>query len=258
MKKCHFYPRPGLAFGYCRCLRLSCGHQSRACPRDNWWLVPARITKFELDMQNILVKIPIVLGVDWPWSSRSNFTWKSKFTLFWACPHDTRHKLKLGFPNFDQKCILVLLRSLLILGLIGLDLQFHFQFWNPFFYQIYLCCFCKYLVWPSVMYLVKHHWRPISFHGYWLYISFAVNHRWTFRSIIDIAIDSIHIGGLIFSVNHSGALCLQSPSTSGSARMRDTLPCAWQGISKHQNTVEFRRNCRQGSTLRVVRSSDPT
>ena len=34
------------------------------------------------------------------------------------------------------------------------------------------------------------------------------------------------------------------PSTSGSARMRDTLPCAWHGISKHQNTGEFRRTCR--------------
>ena len=32
-------------------------------------------------------------------------------------------------------------RFLLILGLIGLDLQFHFQFLNPFLYQTYLCCF---------------------------------------------------------------------------------------------------------------------
>ena len=45
----------------------------------------------------------------------------------------------------------------------------------------------------------------------WLlsYISFVVDHRWTFRSIIDIAIDSIHIGRRIFSENHSGARCLQ-------------------------------------------------
>ena len=45
----------------------------------------------------------------------------------------------------------------------------------------------------------------------WLltYISFVVDHRWTFRSIIDIAIDSIHIGRWILSVNHSGARCLQ-------------------------------------------------
>ena len=48
-----FYPRPVLAFGYCRCLRLSvcvCPsvRQSRACPRDNSWPVSARITKFGL------------------------------------------------------------------------------------------------------------------------------------------------------------------------------------------------------------------
>ena len=66
----------------------SCGRQSRACPRDNLWLVPARITKFEPDMKNILVIIPIVLRFDWSWSSRSKLTWKSKFTLFGACPHD--------------------------------------------------------------------------------------------------------------------------------------------------------------------------
>ena len=40
-----------------------CGRQSRACPHDNLWLVPARITKFEPDMQNILGKIHIALGL---------------------------------------------------------------------------------------------------------------------------------------------------------------------------------------------------
>ena len=47
----NFYPRPVLAFGYCRCLRLSvcvsvCVGQPLACPRDNSWPVSARITKF--------------------------------------------------------------------------------------------------------------------------------------------------------------------------------------------------------------------
>ena len=80
----------------------------------------------------------------------------------------------------------------------------------------------------------------------WLltYISFVVDHRWTFISIIDIAIDSIHIGRRIFSVIHSGARCLQ-PRVH-----RDPHACvtrylmSWHGISKHQNTAEFRRNCR--------------
>ena len=46
-----YYPRPVLAFGYCRCLRLSVCvsvrvRQPLACPRDNLWPVSARITKF--------------------------------------------------------------------------------------------------------------------------------------------------------------------------------------------------------------------
>ena len=85
-----------------------------------------------------------------------------------------------------------------------------FSILKPVFYQIYLRCFCKYLMRLSSVMKWDHRWRPIGFHGYWLYISFAINHRWTFRSIIDIAIDSIHIGGRIFSVNHSGVLCFQS------------------------------------------------
>ena len=38
----------------------------------------------------------------------------------------THHLFKLGFPNLDHKCILALLRSLLIWGLIDLELHFHF------------------------------------------------------------------------------------------------------------------------------------
>ena len=85
----------------------------------------------------------------------------------------------------------------------------------------------------------------------WLltYLSFVADHRWTFRSIIDITIDSIRIGRRIFSVNHSGARCLQ-PRVH-----RDPHACAtrylmsWHGISKHQNTGEFHRNCRHNMGL---------
>ena len=55
---------------------------------------------------------------------------KSKnFTPFWACEFVRairQYQMKWGFPNLDQKCILALLRPLLILGLIDHDLQFHF------------------------------------------------------------------------------------------------------------------------------------
>ena len=80
----------------------------------------------------------------------------------------------------------------------------------------------------------------------WLltYISFVVDHRWTFRSIIDIAIDSVHIGRRIFSVNHSSALCLQPRIHRDPTHARHATLCrGTRGISRHQNTGEIRRNC---------------
>ena len=68
----------------CPCV---CVYQSRACPHDNSSPIQAQITKFGPEMQNTLVWVPIVFGDDWPWSSRSNLTWKSNFTPFWACSH---------------------------------------------------------------------------------------------------------------------------------------------------------------------------
>ena len=38
----------------------------------------------------------------------------------------THHQLRLQFQNLEQKCILALFRSLPILGLIEIDLQFNF------------------------------------------------------------------------------------------------------------------------------------
>ena len=54
----------------------------------------------------------------------------------------TQQVSRLGYPNLDQKCILALLRSLFMLSLVNFDLQFHFQFWNIFFYRTYLHWFC--------------------------------------------------------------------------------------------------------------------
>ena len=64
-----------------------CVCQLLACPHDNSSPVQARITKVGPDKQNTLVKIPIVLGGNWPWPSRSNLTSNSKYTPFWACPN---------------------------------------------------------------------------------------------------------------------------------------------------------------------------
>ena len=60
----HFYLRPVLTSGYCRCLRLCARvYQSLACLLDNLGPVQARITKFGPKMQNFLIKVPIVLEV---------------------------------------------------------------------------------------------------------------------------------------------------------------------------------------------------
>ena len=45
-----------------------------ACPHDSLAPILARITKFEPEMHFSTVQIPIVLGVDRPWPSRSNLT----------------------------------------------------------------------------------------------------------------------------------------------------------------------------------------
>ena len=78
----HFQPRPVLASGYRRCLRLpvrpsvrqSIRHQ--VCPRDNSSLIQARITKFGPEVQNTLLKVRIVFG------EQLTFTFKVKFDLF--------------------------------------------------------------------------------------------------------------------------------------------------------------------------------
>ena len=108
-----FYPRPVwvLAFGYCHCLRLCvcvclsvC--QSRVCPRDNSSPVQARITKFGVQMQKTLVKVPIVFlwgGGDQPWPPRSNLTWKSNFTSCWACPYHNWSPVQTRITKFGPK-----------------------------------------------------------------------------------------------------------------------------------------------------------
>ena len=57
----------------CVCVRVSV-RQSSACPCNNSSTVQARITKFGPEMEKTLVKIPIILWDDWPWTSRSNRT----------------------------------------------------------------------------------------------------------------------------------------------------------------------------------------
>ena len=99
-----YYPRPVLASGYCNCLCLCvtvCVYQSPACPHDNSSPAQARITKFGPEKQNTLVKIPIVLGGNWPW--RSNLTSNSKLTPFWACPNHYSPPILVRISKFRQQ-----------------------------------------------------------------------------------------------------------------------------------------------------------
>ena len=117
-----FWPSGIVVACVCLCVCVSVNHE----------LVRAIIHQpFKLGSPNLdqRCKRPIVLWGDWQWSSRSNWAWKSKFTPFWACEFVraiSQNQIKWGFPNLDQKCITALFRSLLILRLIDLDLQFHF------------------------------------------------------------------------------------------------------------------------------------
>ena len=125
-----FYQRLVLAFGYCLrlCVCLS------VCPCVNHLLVRA-ITRdpFKLGSPNLdhRCKRPWLRSILFRGVIDFDLQGKIKlqsqnlphFELVHAITH---HQLKLQFPNLKQKCILALFRSLPILGLNEIDLQFNF------------------------------------------------------------------------------------------------------------------------------------
>ena len=78
---------------------FSCTCQSWACPHDNSPLVQASIIKFGVLEQ----KIPIILGVDRPWPSRSNLTSKSKSIPFWTCLQDNLSLVQARITQFGPE-----------------------------------------------------------------------------------------------------------------------------------------------------------
>ena len=58
-----------------------------ACPDHNSSPIQVRITKFWLEVENSLVKVPIILGGNWPWPSRSNLIKTAEFfyQTYWRC-----------------------------------------------------------------------------------------------------------------------------------------------------------------------------
>ena len=110
-----FWP-PGIVIAcVCVCVCQSVC-QSLACPRHNLGPVQARIAKFGPKMQKTLVKVPIVLGGNWPWPSRSNLTSKSELTPFWACPDHNSSPIHVRITKFGPEVENSLVKVLIILG----------------------------------------------------------------------------------------------------------------------------------------------
>ena len=123
----HFYPRTVLAFGYCRCLRLS------VSPLVTKFVRAITHYPFKLGSPNLdqnckrpwLRSLLCCGTIDRDVEGQIELQRQSlpHFELVHAITH---HQLKLQFPNLEQKCILTLFRSLPIFGLIEIDLQFNF------------------------------------------------------------------------------------------------------------------------------------
>ena len=112
----------------CLCVRLS------VCVCVKHLLVhaityhPFKLGSLNLDHR---CKIPWLRSLlFWGWLTltfKVKFNFKVKIFHHFEFVHAmTHHQLNLQFPNLEQKCILVLFRSLPILRLIEIDLQFNF------------------------------------------------------------------------------------------------------------------------------------
>ena len=118
---CEFLPEASfglrvlsLPASVCVCLPVCVSITS--CPRDNSGPVQARIAKFGPKMQKTLVKVPIVLGGNWPWPSRSNLTSKSEFTQVCACPDHNSLPIQARITKFGPEVENSLVKVPIVLG----------------------------------------------------------------------------------------------------------------------------------------------
>ena len=205
------------------CVRV-CVYQSQ----DNSSPIQARITKFGPEMQNTSVWVPIVFGDDQPWYSRSNLTWNSNFASFWACSHHFSSAIPARITKFGPKMHLSTVEIPINFGLDWFWSSLSFSILKPIFLPNLFAPFL-YIFSETRRFLILV--RPslatdrISL-GFWLNISFVVNHRGTFRSIITFAIDLLTSEDRYFLWITAVPLpqrCLQSRQHSGSRMRRVTL-----------------------------------
>ena len=126
-----FYPRPVLAFGYCRCLRV-CVCMCVRVSVNHEFVRAITHQQFKLGSPNLdqrckrpWLRALLFCGmIDRDLQGKIELQSQNlpHFELVHAITH---HQLKLQFPSLEQKCILALFRSLPILGLIENDLQFN-------------------------------------------------------------------------------------------------------------------------------------
>ena len=81
------------------CVSLRANHEL-ACPHDNSSTVQSRIPKFGPEMQNTLVKVPVVLWGDRPWPPRANLTLKLNCTSFGVFLHHNSLPVQARITKF--------------------------------------------------------------------------------------------------------------------------------------------------------------
>ena len=77
--------------------------QPSACPRDNLWCSQARITKLVSEVQNTLIKIPIVLVAIELDLQRQIWLKNPNWPHFELVRTITHHLFKLGSPNLNPQ-----------------------------------------------------------------------------------------------------------------------------------------------------------
>ena len=197
-----------LPVSVCPCVRVSvCVYQSRAGPHDNSPLVQARITKFGTKVQKTLVKVPIVLGDDRPWLSRSNVTWKSNFTSFWACPPHNSSAVQARITKFRLKMHLSTVKIPINFGLDWFWSSPSFSILKPIFLPNLFALFLYYIKWdPSFVNISETIAGDRSNQ-----IGLLTEHKFCRKLWRSISINSrycnrfINLGRPIFPLNHSGA-----------------------------------------------------
>ena len=102
-------------------------YQSIACPCDNSRPAHTRITKFGSKMKNTLVKMPMVLGGNRPWPSRSNLILKSNFIPFWACLHHNSSPIQARITKFGPKVQNASVKIPIIWGQLNLTFKVKFD-----------------------------------------------------------------------------------------------------------------------------------